>query len=167
MKKAGRKHTSSLFKEFGNANSPYSLELFKSEFIAFGENSGYLCSQRVITEFPEKDRWDEWKRIFFNAKLHRILEGWRKDLEIRVRAEAESKLAKGCDPKDFPRLRFLISGGLSSGAGAGRPSKGQQGKTERIKAKVEIKDKPSSQKADKIIEMATWRKTENSTTKAI
>ena len=129
----GRLFSSGLFKEFGRGkNVCYSLEKFKEVFMAKQESSGYLCAAEVVTEVLPKNRWEEWNRIFNNPRMHSILEAWKEELEIRVRANAESLVALGCDKEAFPRLRYILDGNLHGKRKVGRPTKGELTKKERI-----------------------------------
>lgn len=157
----GRPLTSGLFKIFPDRedipDAPYDLEIFKTIFFTHMDPSGYLCAREAFTEVPVKQRWDEWKRVFGgNSVLERIHKEWVEEMEIYVRAKATKEIAKGCDPKDFNRLKYLRDGGLFDKAGAGRPKKGQATNAERTAASVA--NKLSKGLKSKIIDLGDeWR----------
>ncbi len=159
MNKGGRKETSNLFKEEGDPNAPYSLERFREVFISQADSTGYLCAQIVLDCLPAKDRWTEWSRLFSNTKLCRILETWREEMEVFVKANAETKVALGCDSKDFTRLRYLLDRDLPSDGKrkAGRPSKEQQTKRQKIQDKAR---RTTPEEMDNVIGRGTWDKTD-------
>lgn len=138
---AGRKITSGLFKELRkdgveySEEAPYSLEDFREAFLEAGESTGYLCALRMLTECDHSERWQEWRRLFSSPPLSNILEEWKDELAIRVIASAERAVALGLvDPKDFPRVRYILDGGLvkKEAKRAGRPTKETKDRLENI-----------------------------------
>jgi len=152
---AGRKFTSGLFKEYGGKDAPYSLDDFKRIFLDSMDSSGYICAQEVLHLVEEKDRWQEWKRLFErNAELSRHYEAWKEELEVCVRAEAENLIASGCDKVSFPRLRYILDGDLYGKRKVGRPSKGELSKRERVQEKVKAHNKKDQKNIDEVIGLA-------------
>lgn len=157
---AGRLATSGLFKEgkLAGPDAPYSLESFKNVFMGSNDSSGYICAQEMLTEVPQKDRWQEWKRLFErNAELRRHHEAWKEEMEIRVRANAESLVASGCGKEAFPRLRWILEGHLYGKGKVGRPTKGQISKKERVKEGVKALRKKGQVDLDEVIGIADER----------
>lgn len=152
---AGRKFTSGLFVEYGGPDVPYSLSHFKDIFLESRDSSGYICAQEVLHLVPEKNRWEEWKRLFErNAALRRHYESWKEELEVRVRAEAENLIASGCDKVSFPRLRYIIDGDLYGKRKVGRPTKGELTKRDRVEKEVKAHNKKNRADLDEVIELA-------------
>lgn len=157
---AGRLTTSGLFKEgkLGGPDAPYSLERFKDVFMGSFDSSGYICAQEMLTLVPQKDRWAEWKRLFErNAELRRYHEAWKEEMEIRVRSNAESLVASGCDKETFPRLRWILDGNLYGKRKVGRPTKGELSKKERVAKGVKAHNQKSPLDLDKTIDLAAQR----------
>lgn len=154
--KGGRLFSSGLFKDLSgnNKNACYSLEKFKEVFMAKKDSSGYLCAEEVVTEVEPKNRWAEWNRIFSNPRMHNILEAWKEELEIRVRAIAESLVATGCDKEAFPRLRYILDGHLHGKRKAGRPTKGELTKRERIAKGVKDLRQENPKELDVVLSIA-------------
>ena len=163
---AGRRNTSGLFLELRRDDtplkeSPYSLENFRHVFLNEGDSTGYLCAMKVLEGISENKRWKEWQRIFSQSPMKGILDKWREELEVYLRAIHERAVAKGeVDPKDFPRVRFVLEGGLGrnqpSAKGVGRPSKEEKTKRERITEKA--KAVPDAELA-KIVDLTEWTRT--------
>src|SRR3990167_7829069 len=133
---AGRPVSRSLFKLIPGEedkpcpDAPYELNDFKVHFLGIKDSTGYATAQDLFVHIPPIDRWREWQRVFKQGPLQRILEDWRQELQTIVRSEAERAIAGDCDPKDFPRLKFIVEGKLYTKRGAGRPIKGQIKKEE-------------------------------------
>lgn len=157
---AGRLVTSGMFKECkgGGPDAPYSLGAFKDVFMGSGDSTGYLCAQECLTLVPLTNRWQEWKRLFDrNAELRRYHESWKEELEIRVRANAESLVASGCGKETFPRLRWILEGNLYGKGKVGRPTKGEVSKKQRVKEGVEALHKKGQVDLKKVLEIADER----------
>lgn len=108
---AGAKKSSSLFKQRGG--NIYDLEHFYKVYLEEMEPSGYMCAHKVLTEVPEYERWDEWNRLLKNTWFRYYFERWQAILGDKILAQAKQAIAEGCDPKDFPRLRWIAEGRLS------------------------------------------------------
>lgn len=138
---AGPKPTSGLFKQLSleedKGETPYDLDTFKEGFIESADFTGYSSSQILLTEVPPKKRWEEWKRIFKNTRMRKILEDWIDELDIIIRSQATKDIINGCDSKDFPRLRYIKEGKVYGDNKVGRPSKEQISRDDRIKRSVE------------------------------
>ena len=133
----GRKISSGLFIQEDPENGVYDLNEFRKEFLDSADSTGYYCAKKLLVHVPEEERWAEWKRIFEgNTRLQRVHQSWIEELDILTRADAERQIAKGCDPKDFARLKYIREGNLYRDRKVGRPTKGQASKEQRIKDAV-------------------------------
>ena len=157
--KAGRLTTSGLFKEEGDDHAPYSLDAFRTAFLEELDSTGYFCAQRVLVLVPQKARWLEWKRLFHNPKLRRVLEEWREELAICIRAKAEKAVASGGDIKNFASLRYILEGGLSGKMqnSAGRPQKRE--KENKAEGKKQRAKDATNETIDKVLELGEERAT--------
>lgn len=148
---AGRKATSGLFIEKDPEKGIYSLEEFKRVFLDRKDPSGYLCAQEVLTDIPLQKRWEEWKRLIENSWFRGRVEEWKDELEVAVRATAIQEITGGCNPKDFNTLKWLAEGRPFGEIKAGRPTKKETERKEKIKREVRNKLNP---RADKVLDGA-------------
>ena len=140
---AGRKPNRSLFKvvpgeeDKPTPDAPYDLNDFKTHFLAVRDSTGYTTAQDLLVHVDKLQRWDEWTRIFKQGPLQRVLENWKAELQVIILSEAEKAISSGCDPKDFPRLKFIAEGKLHPKRGVGRPSKNEPAKKEIVQEQAQ------------------------------
>lgn len=152
----GRKETFALFKQYPNRSTtlkeqPYDLDKFRAYYLTSRDWNGYSCAQLLITEVPEKERWTEFKRLFYKSSiLSSVFKGWQAELEDLLRSEAIQIIASSSSaPADITRARLIMSGELfGKSKSAGRPAKGQ-----KRNARLNPNDIPATENLDRIIEL--------------
>ena len=95
-----------------------------------------------ITEYDFANRyfysWKHWKRILGNKILLRNIEEWREELEIKIRGQAVRNIIESTADNSqgsFQAAKWLADKGWDK-RGAGRPSKAEKLKEDRIKDRV-------------------------------
>lgn len=132
--RGGKPKTSGLFIQ--NGGKTYDLLDFYSKYMETRDPTGYKFAQIALTAVPEYERWHHYQQLLANPWFARYIERWNEELEIKMRAEAIQSIKNGCDPKDFPRLRWLAEGKAFSAPKAGRPKKEKAERQSRVQSSL-------------------------------
>ncbi len=135
---SGKWLTESLFLEFRNPHTDIEpLWTIKDK-----EYKGYPSAKRAYlesndpTEYTQAyvitENWDHWCRILQNAKIAAMIEGWRNELEVKLRSEAIQALR--LSDKDTAH-KWLAERGWQDRK-VGRPSKKQKEQDALVEAAV-------------------------------
>lgn len=141
----GRPLTQSLFLEIGyeedkaiytlkdedheyKGNTYYSL---KKLFLEMEDPTEYLFANTYLLG------WQHWQRLNKNRALTKHFEEWREELELSLRAQGiRAIIEQSAEEKAFQQANWLAEGKWNK-RGAGRPSKNEKIKEERIQARLE------------------------------
>lgn len=140
----GRPLTQSLFLECGY-NVQYAVFTFNDEDKLY-EGKVYPSLKKLYLEcedpteyqFAKKHLlgWSHWKRLNENKMLREHFDEWREELEVIMRCDAiQSIRDMTADGSNFQAAKWLADRGWDK-RGAGRPSKAELDRSNRIDAKI-------------------------------
>ncbi len=140
----GRPLTQSLFLECGY-NVQYAVFTFNDEDKTYdGRVYPSLKKLYLETEDPTEYQfakkyllnWSHWKRLNENKMLREQFDEWREELEVVMRCDAIQAIRDmTADGSNFQAAKWLADRGWDK-RGAGRPSKAQQDRENRIDNKI-------------------------------
>ena len=141
----GRPITQSLFLENGY-NTELAVYTLKDED---HEHKGttYISLKQLFLEMEDVTEyefaneyllgWSHWKRLNANKLMTKHFEEWREELELRLRAQGiRAIIDQSADDKGFQAAKYLAEKGWDKRT-AGRPSKNEKLKEERMQMRVE------------------------------
>ena len=138
----GRHLTQSLFLELGyRPEAIYTLKdedyeyegrylySIKRLYLEIGDPTEYAFANTCFTG------WTQWQRIVANKQMTKAVEGWRFELEVKIRSEgvrsAKSQARKG----SWQATKWLSERGWDA-RGAGRPSKEDVEHERKVQASI-------------------------------
>lgn len=109
-------------------NTYYSL---KRLFIDMEDTTEYIFANTYLLG------WKHWQRLNQNKALAKHFQEWREELELSLRAQGiRAIIDQAADEKGFQAAKWLADAGWAK-RGAGRPSKNEKLKEERIQARLD------------------------------
>jgi hypothetical protein len=108
----GRKVVLSLFSDFKRPDSKFepmfSLQSWKDIFMECSDPTEYSAAMRCIGD------WDHWTAIRNHPRVKPIIDGWHKEMEIKLRSEAfKAMVVHSRDKGGSPAARWLAEGGFA------------------------------------------------------
>jgi hypothetical protein len=105
----GRKVVLALFTDFKRPDSKFeplfSLEAWKECFMECSDPTEYSVAMRCIGD------WDHWTTIRNHPRVKPIIDGWHKELEIKLRSDAfKAMVVHSRDKGGAPAARWLAEG---------------------------------------------------------
>jgi hypothetical protein len=80
--------------------------------------------------------WSQWKQLCNNQQTLKFINEWREELELKLRSQAiRDMIDQSADGGSFQASKWLADRGWDKRA-AGRPSKQEQQKEQRVKEKI-------------------------------
>tara|TARA_R110000824_G_scaffold344886_1_gene531533 strand:+ start:775 stop:1263 length:489 start_codon:yes stop_codon:yes gene_type:complete len=139
----GRPLTQALFLEMGYTD--YSVFTLKEEDYEY-KGKTYPSLKKLFVEFEDPTEyqfattyllgWQQWKKIVANQGLAKHINEWREELELRLVSQGiKDMIDQSADGGSFQASKYLADKGWDKRA-AGRPSKKEQQKVQRISEKV-------------------------------
>lgn len=139
----GKPLTQSLFLEIGYTD--YSYYTLKEEDYTY-KGKVYPSLKKLYlqhedpTEYDFANRfllnWKHWQKICGNRQLLKYIEEWREELELKLRSQAvRDMIDQSVDKGSFQASKWLADRGWDKKA-AGRPSKTEAKKEQRIKDQI-------------------------------
>lgn len=140
----GRPLSQSLFLEVGYSEfAVYTLKEADYEY----KGKVYPSLKRLYLEHEDPTEysfackylmgWQQWKKIFGNKAMSKHIEEWREELELKIRSQAvKDVIDMSAESGSFQAAKWLADKGYDKRA-AGRPSKREQQKTQRISEKID------------------------------
>lgn len=141
----GRPLTQSLFLEIGYSEyAVYTLKEFDYKYKdkLYPSLKKLYLKEEDPTEyvFAEKHLlgWQHWKRLCENKLIRKHVDEWREELELKIRSQAIRDMQNLCASENgnFSAAKFLADRGWDK-RGAGRPSKAEKERQERIQDRIE------------------------------
>ena len=141
----GRPLTQSLFLEIGYSEyAVYTLKEFDYEYKdkLYPSLKKLYLKEEDPTEyvFAEKHLlgWQHWKRLCENKVIRKHVDEWREELDLKIRSQAIRDMMGLCASENgnFSAGKFLADRGWEK-RGAGRPSKGEKERQDRIQDRIE------------------------------
>lgn len=82
--------------------------------------------------------WQHWKRLNDNKQLRKHFDEWREELELKLRSQAVKDIIDQCSTEggSFQAAKWLADRGWEK-RGAGRPSKQEQEREDRLNERIE------------------------------
>jgi hypothetical protein len=137
--------TQSLFLEIGY-HEDRAIYTLKDEDHEYKGNM-YISLKRLFLEMEDPTEyefantyllgWQHWQRLNANKALAKHFEEWREELELSLRSQGiRAIIDQSADDKGFQAAKWLADRGWDKRA-AGRPSKNEKLKEERMQAKLD------------------------------
>lgn len=141
----GRPLTQSLFLEVGY-NTEFAVYTQKDEDYEY-KGKVYPSLKRLYLEHEDPTEydfactyllgWEQWQRICANKVFTKMVERWREELELKIRAQAVRDIMNtSATEKGFQASKWLADRGWDKRA-AGRPSKEEVDRERNMQAKIE------------------------------
>lgn len=105
----GRKVVLSLFHDFKRSDAKFepmfTLEDWKVSFMECADPTEYSAAMRCIGD------WEHWLLIRNHPRIKPVIDGWHKELEVKLRSEAfKSMVVHSRDKGGAPAARWLAEG---------------------------------------------------------
>lgn len=141
----GRPLTQSLFLEVGY-NTEFAVYTQKDEDYEY-KGKVYPSLKRLYLEHEDPTEydfactyllgWEQWQRICANKVFTKMVDKWREELELKIRAQAVRDIMNtSATEKGFQASKWLADRGWDKRA-AGRPSKEEVDRERNMQAKIE------------------------------
>lgn len=140
----GRPLTQSLFIENGY-NTEFAVYTLKDEDHEY-KGKVYPSLKKLFLEMEDPTEyefantyllgWQHWKRLNGNKLMTKHFEEWREELELRLRAQGIRAAIDQAADNNFQAAKYLAEKGWDKRQ-AGRPSKQEKLKEERMKKRME------------------------------
>ncbi len=141
----GRPLTQSLFLEMGY-HEDKAIYTFKDDDHEYKGNT-YISLKKLFIEMEDVVEyefanqyllgWQHWQRLNENKALAKHFAEWREELELSLRSQGVSAIIdQAADEKGFQAAKWLADKGWDKRQ-AGRPSKNEKLKEERMQAKLD------------------------------
>ena len=141
----GRPLTQSLFLEIGY-HEDRAIYTLKDEDHEYKGNT-YISLKKLFIAMEDPIEyefattyllgWQHWQRLNANKALSKHFEEWREELELSLRSQgARAIIDQSADDKGFQAAKWLTDKGWDKRQ-AGRPSKSEKVREERMQAKLD------------------------------
>jgi hypothetical protein len=143
---SGRPLTQSLFLENGY-QTEFAIYTLKDDDHKHKNGVTYPSLKKLFLEMEDVTEyefaneyllgWSHWKRLNKNKLMTKHFEEWREELELRLRAQGiRAIIDQSADDKGFQAAKYLAEKGWDKRP-AGRPSKNEQLKEERMQVRMD------------------------------
>jgi hypothetical protein len=140
----GRPLTQSLFLEIGYTDyAVYTLKDYDYPYKGthYPSLKALYLKEEDPTEYTFAAKhllgWQHWKRLCENKTIAKHVAEWREELELKIRSQAVRDMMNLCSSEsgNYSATKFLADKGWEKRT-AGRPSKGEKEREERIAERV-------------------------------
>ena len=139
----GRPITQSMFLEIGYTD--FAVFTTKDNDYTY-KGKVYPSLKRLYLEYEDPTEyafvqeylsgWNQWKQLCNNQQTLKFINEWREELELKLRSQAiRDMIDQSADGGSFQASKWLADRGWDKRA-AGRPSKQEQQKEQRVKEKI-------------------------------
>lgn len=138
----GRHLTQSLFLELGyRPEAQYTMKdedylyegrllpSIKKLYLEIGDPTEYEFANKCFTG------WTQWQRIVANKQITKVVEGWRFELEVKLRSEGVKQARSQSKKGSWQATRWLSEKGWED-RGAGRPTKTEVDHEKKVQAAI-------------------------------
>ncbi len=140
----GRPITQSLFLEIGYTD--FAVFTLKEDDYEY-KGKVYPSLKKLYLEFEDPTEyafatkyllgWQHWKKMLGNKQIASEVDEWREELELKLRSQAvKDMIDQSAEGGSFQASKWLVDRGWDKRP-AGRPSKAEQKKEQRLKERVD------------------------------